>query len=74
MGKLLTHLEKQLKSEFKLDAEDCIKIFNKLVELEGTVWSSQWQILTTVKFKGFPSDERNYKPSKIGYIFLKAIK
>ena len=76
MGKLYDRLQKQLKSEeFKKDAEDCLTIYEKLKELNnGSVWDSEWQLLVGVKFKGFPSDERIYKPSKIGYIFLRGIK
>lgn len=74
MGKLLNHLQKQLTTGNKKDAEDCLKIYNKLKELNnGSVWSSQWQTLTEVTFKGFPSSERTYKPSSIGYAFLKGI-
>ncbi len=75
MGKLSDHLNKQLKTEYKQDAEDCLKIYDKLLELDGkTVWSSQWQILVDTKIMGgYPSYDRIYKPSKIGYIFLKGI-
>lgn len=74
MGKLTDYLNKQLKTEYKQDAEDCLKIYNKLLELDGkSVWSSQWQLLVDTKFKGFPSDDRRFKPNKIGYIFLKGI-
>lgn len=74
MGKITDYLNKQLQTEFKQDAEDCLKIYNKLLELDGkSVWSSQWQLLSHTIFKGFPSDERRFKPSAIGYIFLKGI-
>jgi len=75
MGKLYDRLQSQLKSEeFKKDAEDCLTIYEKLKELNnGSVWDTQWQQLVDVKFKGFPSDERTYKPSKIGYVFLRGI-
>ena len=75
MGKLYDRLQKQLKSkEYKKDAEDCLKIYEKLKELNnGRVWESQWNPLVDVKFKGFPSDDRTYKPSKIGYVFLQGI-
>lgn len=74
MGKLIIRLEKQLTTEYKKDAEDCIRIYNKLREMSGgQVWSSNWQLLTEVIFKGFPSNERRYKPSGLGYIFLKGI-
>lgn len=74
MGKLSEDLIKQLGTDLKQDAEDCIKIIDCLQNINnGSVWSSQWSILTQVKFKGFPSSERIYKPSPIGYIFLKGI-
>lgn len=75
MGKLYDRLQKQLKlEEYKKDAEDCLKIYDKLKEMNnGSVWGSSWNLLTTVKFKGFPSDDRRYKPSKEGYVFLKGI-
>jgi hypothetical protein len=71
MGKLLNRLEKQLKTEFKQDAEDCLKIYNYLKETTGHIWQSQWTLLVTTIFKGYPSDERRFKPTAIGYIFLK---
>lgn len=74
MGKLMVRLEKQLTTEHKKDAEECIKIYNKLKEMyDGKVWSSNWTPLTDVTFKGYPSSERRYKPSSIGNIFLKGI-
>lgn len=75
MGKLLERLEKQLKTDYKQDAEDCLKIYNKLKEMNnGCVWESKWNFLVTTIFKGFPSDERRFKPNDIGYIFLEGIK
>jgi len=74
MSKVNKYLKLQLDTEFKKDAENCIKIKNKLKELEGAVWSSEWRILVNVIFKGYPYDDRIYKPSKIGYIFLEGIK
>lgn len=76
MGKLYDRLQKQLKSEeYKKDAEDCIKIYEKLKEMNnGSVWESSWNPLTTIKFVGtYPNSERIYKPSKEGYVFLKGI-
>jgi len=75
MGKLMTRLQQQLTTEYKEDAEDCIEIYNKLKEMDkdGCVWSSKWGPLTDVTFEGYPSDKRRYKPSSIGYIFLKVI-
>jgi hypothetical protein len=75
MGKLYDRLQKQLKiEEYKQDAEDCLKIYEKLKEMNGSVWESSWNPLTTVKFVGtYPNSERIYKPSKEGYVFLKGI-
>ena len=73
----MDYLQKQLKSEdakLKKDAEDCLKIYEKLKEMNnGSVWSLQWQQLATPKFKGFPSDDRTYSPTPMGYVFLKGI-
>lgn len=76
MGKLYDRLQKQLKSEeYKKDAEDCLKIYEKLKEMNnGKVWESSWNPLTTVKFVGtYTNSERIYKPSQEGYVFLKGI-
>lgn len=75
MGKLYDRLQKQLKSEvYKKDAEDCLKIYEKLKELNnGSVWDSQWRLLVDTIFKGLPSDERRFKPTNLGYVFLKGI-
>lgn len=50
MGKIYDKLQKQLQvEEHREDAEDCIKIYNKLKEMnDGSVWSSDWQVLTTI--------------------------
>lgn len=76
MGKLYDRLQKQLQTEFKKDAEDCLRIYEKLKELNnGSIWESSWNPLTTVKFVGtYPNSERIYKPSQEGYVFLKGIK
>lgn len=74
MGKLYNRLQKQLKTEYKQDAEDCLKIYNRIKELDnGHVWESNWKPLVDTIFKGFPSDERRFKPTSMGYIFLKGI-
>lgn len=74
MGKVRESLEKQLKTEYKQDAEDCFKIVNKLKEMDdGHVCSSNFTLLVKTIFKGFPSDERRFKPTSIGYIFLKGL-
>ena len=71
MGKLKTRLDKQLTTEYKKDAEDCILIYNTLLNRTGKVWSSQWTPLVTVIFLTYPS--RRYKPTSIGYTFLKGL-
>lgn len=50
MGKIYDRLQEQLQvEEHRGDAEDCIKIYNKLKEMnDGSVWSSDWQVLTTI--------------------------
>ena len=63
--------------EHKKNAEDCIKIYNKLKEMNGgSVWSSDWQVLTTIG--GWvgerPHAQMACKPSKVGYVFLNGIK
>lgn len=74
MGKLYDKLQKQLGTEFKKDAEDCLRIYEKLKEINnGSVWDTQWRQLVDTHFKGFPSDDRRYKPSKLGYELLKGI-
>ena len=76
MGKLLDTLSKQIKTEeFKQDAENCLKIYNKIKELNsGKVWAEEWRTLTSVKFIGkMPNSVRVYKPSKIGEIFIKGL-
>lgn len=40
---------------------------------DGRVWGLQWQQLVEPKYKGFPSDDRTYYPTNIGYVFLKGI-
>lgn len=74
MGKLLDRLNKQIKTEFKQDAEDCLKIYTTLKERTGHVWESDWRSLVNVEFIGsYPAYERRFKPSSLGCIFLKGI-
>lgn len=74
MGKLRDRLEKQLETDHKKEAEDCIQLYNYLKEQNnGHVWQSQWSAITTVTFKGFPSDDRWYRPNDIGYAVLKGL-
>ena len=72
----MDRLTKQLEMpEHKKDAEDCIKVYNwiKSTDPEGRVWSSRWEPLVEVKFKGFPSDERTYNLNITGLTLLKGI-
>ena len=74
MSKTLKYLEKQLKTEHKQDAEDCLLIYNKLKEIHnGHVWNNNWTQLVRTIFKGFPSDDRRFQPTAIGHIFLKGL-
>lgn len=76
MGKLMTRLKKQLTTEYKKDAEECIEIFNwiKSTDKDGNVWSSRWTPLVDVTFKGYPSNERRYNLNTTGKALLKGIK
>ena len=76
MGKTVKeYLKEQLKTQYKKDAENCLIIFNKLKEIDkGHVWTSKWRLLVNPIYKGWPSDERRYKPTEIGYIFIEGIK
>jgi len=74
MGKLMDRLQKQLKTEHEQDARDCIEICDYLLETTGHVWGSQWDSLTTVTFKEFPSHERWYRPNNIGHLVLQALR
>lgn len=41
MGKVYNDLLRQLETEYKEEAKDCIKVYNKLKELNnGSVWES----------------------------------
>lgn len=76
MEKLYNSLQRQLKfNEFKEDAEDCLKIYEKLKELNnGSVWQSNWKPLVDVKFIGeYPNSIAIYKPNQMGYVFIKGL-
>lgn len=76
MGKLMNSLQKQLKTEHKQHAEDCIKIYNYLKERNNNhIWESQWNPLVSVTFIGnYPNYEKRYKPTNIGDLVLKGLK
>ena len=75
MGKLLNSLTRQLKTENKQDAENCILIYNKLKELNnGSVWESSWNALVSTSFIGsYPNSHRVSKPNGAGIIFIKGL-
>lgn len=73
MGKLYDRLQEQLKTEYKQDAEDCLIIYNYLNDSTDHIWESQWQPLVSTIYKGFPSDERRYKPTAIGNLIIKGL-
>lgn len=77
MSKLYDSLQKQLETEYKKEAEDCIKIYNALKAIsrekygEEHVWFSDWNVLTTTMLVGnFPNVKKIYKPSHVGKVFL----
>lgn len=74
MGKLYDRLQEQLTTEYKKDAEDCLKIYEHLKKIDdGHVWSSKWNLLTRTTFKGFPSDDRRYELTQLGRDVLNGI-
>ena len=74
MGKLLNSLNKQLKTEHKQNAEDCLKIYNHLKDTTDRVWESQWNNLVSTNFEGrYPNSIRVSKPNNIGKTFLKGL-
>jgi len=75
MGKLMNHLQKQLKEpEHKKDAEECIEIYNwiKDTDKEGKVWSSRWSPLVIPSFEGW--NIKRYKLNITGKTLLKGIR
>ena len=74
MGKLIDHLQKQLKElEHKKDAEECIKIYNWIIstDKDGIVWGSRWHPLVNVSFEGW--NIKRYKLNITGKTLLKGI-
>ena len=75
MGKLLNDLNRQLNSEYKKEAEDCLLIYNTIKESTGHIWESDWNPLVSFWSIGiYPNSIRFYKPSELGQIFLRGIK
>ena len=75
MGKLFQELQKQLDTTDKIDAENCIMIYDNLKELyDGKVWETKWNALVDCTCVGvYPNFRHVHKPSKVGVIFLKGI-
>ena len=75
---LTKELRLQLKSEdakIKQDAKDCLLIANKLAEFsDGHIWSSDWRVLTSVRYVKDKEWKRQYEPSEIGKVFVKGLK
>lgn len=72
MGNIYNSLQEQLKTKYKKEAEDCIKIYNKLKEISGgSIWIADWNVLAEVRT--FVSNIPVYKPSYVGEVFLKGI-
>lgn len=77
MGNVRDSLQKQLETEYRKEAEDCIKIYNVLKAIsrekygEEHVRSSDWNVLTTTMLvRSYPNVRKMYKPSHIGKVFL----
>lgn len=80
MSKLYDSLQTQLNTEYKKEAKDCIKIYDKLIAIsketykERHVWGSDWNVLVTTTLTGsYPNVKKVYKPSPVGKVFLKGI-
>lgn len=80
MGKVRDSLQYQLNTEYKEEAKDCIKIYNKLLEIskevyeEPHIWQSDWTTLVTTKLVGtFPNVRKIHVPTAIGKVFFKGI-
>lgn len=72
--KVKTQLENQLHGEFREEAQDCLKIYQFLLELDGHVWSREWDALVKNCCKRVNEERVWYhKPTKIGEIFLKGL-
>tara|TARA_R110002020_G_scaffold32536_1_gene100010 strand:- start:164 stop:412 length:249 start_codon:yes stop_codon:yes gene_type:complete len=77
MGKLMDGLLKQLEDPNQSrNARDCITIYNwiKSTDKDGRVWSSRWQPLVNVKWKGvYPRSVAIYSLNITGENLLKGI-
>lgn len=76
MGRTMNFLQKQLEDpDTKKDAEDCIRIYEKIKEMNGNVWAGDFHRLCKVvgHVGRYPNSRTVYKPTPIGYIFLKGL-
>ena len=75
-GKLEKALIRQLKTEFKEDAEQCFIIFNYLKQTQdGHIWESSWRPLVSVRWEGiYPNNIGFYKPTYLGKLLIKDLK
>lgn len=75
MGKVYNDLLRQLETEYKGEAKECIKVYDKLKELNnGSVWESEWRPLVFTLYIGtYPNSRRIFRLTPMGGIFLKGI-
>ena len=72
MAKLLDDLNQQLKTEYKKEAEDCLKIYNALDNITEHVWRCDWTCLVkAIRNENYV--KVGYEPNEIGKIFLKGL-
>jgi len=65
-------LKAQRVSRYSKEAEDCLKIWKFLADLDnGHVWQQKWDVL--VKHCYSRDKVHFFKPTKIGEIFLKGL-
>lgn len=71
--RVILQLRTQLLSQYEKDAEDCIKIYQFLKELDhDNVDWVKWNMLVKVALRN--TRKWHYKPTKIGRTFLKGLK
>lgn len=70
--KIIDTLKKQLTTDKGKEAAQCIKIYNKLMEIDdGHIWARTWQTLTEITHT--KKDFWGYMPSEVGEIFLNGL-
>lgn len=75
MSKLYNDLLRQLETEYKEEAEECIRVYDKLKELNnGSVWQSQWTLLVSTQYVGsYPNSHIISRLTPVGRIFFNGI-